>query len=402
MKILVIDDDPFILKVLTRQLTLASSKEIIACSSAEQALNLLEQDGGAIGLVILDLQMPQMDGIECVRHLAHLGYQGRVLLLSGEDERILSTAQSLARAHGLNVLDAVKKPISFERLCQVLAQGQAAPLLPKGSHGGLCDPADLARGIASGELINHYQPKVVLANGAVDGVEALVRWQHPRQGIIYPDQFISVAEQHGMIEELSRCVMRQALSDARFWRQHGLSLNIAINVTMNNISSLLFPEFVTQMAMETGMPLDHLVLEVTESQLMAEPLKALDSVARLRLKRIGLSIDDFGTGYSSLAQLRDFPFNELKIDRSFVHQASRDPTRKAIFDSTLAMAEQLGMSTVAEGVEDAEDWDYLQKLGRCHLAQGYFIARPMPAEKIVDWLQQWHHRLEGLIAPRKK
>ncbi len=402
MKILVVDDDPFMLQVLKRQLTLASSKEIIACTSAEQALSLMRQEDGTIGLVILDLQMPDMDGIECVRHLARIGYSGKLLLLSGEDERILSTAQSLARGHGLNVLDAIRKPISLQHLSQVLAQSQPSAATLNGGLGELCDPADLVRGIAAGELVNHYQPKVLLASGAVDGVEALVRWQHPRHGLIYPDRFIPVAEQHGLIDELTRCVMRQALHDARQWRQQGLDFNIAVNVSMDNISSLLFPDFVTELAAETGMPLEQLTLEVTESQLMAEPLKALDSLTRMRLKRIGLSIDDFGTGYSSLAQLRDIPFSELKIDRSFVHEANRDPTRKTIFDAILGMAEQLGMSTVAEGVEDADDWNYLKQTGRCRLAQGYFIARPMPAGQISAWLDRWHdqmHRLPPLREP---
>ncbi|WP_217645420.1 EAL domain-containing response regulator [Oceanisphaera psychrotolerans] len=277
MKILVVDDDPFMLQVLKRQLTLASSKEIIACTSAEQALSLMRQDDGTIGLVILDLQMPDMDGIECVRHLARIGYSGKLLLLSGEDERILSTAQSLARGHGLNVLDAIQKPISLQHLSQILAQTQPSPATLNGGLGELCNPDDLVRGIAAGELINHYQPKVVLASGAVDGVEALVRWQHPRHGLIYPDLFIPVAEQHGLIDELTRCVMRQALHDARQWRQQGLDFNIAVNVSMDNISSLLFPDFVTRLAAETGMPLEQLTLEVTESQLMAEPLKALDT-----------------------------------------------------------------------------------------------------------------------------
>ncbi|WP_116473293.1 EAL domain-containing response regulator [Zobellella maritima] len=402
MTTLVIDDDPFILKMLARQLAIAGCRETITCSSAEQALRLLEHDEGGVGLVILDLQMPEMDGIECVRHLARVGYQGKLLLLSGEDERILSTAYTLAKAHGLNVLDAVKKPISLQQLNQVLKLSLPSLSEYKQTGSGeLCDPADLARGIVAGELTNHYQPKVVLANGAVDGVEALVRWQHPRHGLIYPDRFIPVAEQYGMIEELTRAVMRQALNDARLWREQGLSFNIAVNISMNNISSLLFPEFVTQLALETGMPLSHLILEVTESQLMAEPLKALDSVTRLRLKRIGLSIDDFGTGYSSLAQLRDIPFSELKIDRSFVHGAHRDATRRAIFDSTLNMAEQLGMSTVAEGVEDADDWKYLRKTGRCQLAQGYFIGRPMPAWHMTDWLQQWQLRLEQLVCSQE-
>jgi len=166
---------------------------------------------------------------------------------------------------------------------------------------------------------------------------------------------------------------------------------------MDNLGSLEFPDFVARAADKAGVSPTSLVLEVTESRLMKDPLAALDILTRLRLKHIGLSIDDFGTGHSSLAQLRDIPFDELKVDRGFVHGACRDASLRAIFEASLGMARQLGMKTVAEGVEDQEDWDCLRATG-CDMAQGYFIAKPMPAADLAGWIAQWEARYSKLAA----
>jgi EAL domain-containing protein (putative c-di-GMP-specific phosphodiesterase class I) len=241
-------------------------------------------------------------------------------------------------------------------------------------------------------LINHYQPKVVIATGAVVGIEALVRWQHPRDGLVMPDQFIGTAEDHGLIDGLTRVVLTKALHDTRSWHAAGLNLHVSVNVSMENLAALDFPEFIAEEARAAGVPLTSLVLEVTESRLMKDLLAQMDILTRLRLKRIGLSIDDFGTGYSSLAQLRDIPFDELKVDRSFVHGAWRDASLRAIFDASLGMGHQLGLRIVAEGVEDAADWDFLREAG-CDMAQGFLIAKPMPAIDLTDWIANWSAHL---------
>jgi EAL domain-containing protein (putative c-di-GMP-specific phosphodiesterase class I) len=181
------------------------------------------------------------------------------------------------------------------------------------------------------------------------------------------------------------------LRQARLWQDAGLRLHLAVNVSMDNLAALEFPDFVAHEADAAGVAASSLVLEVTESRLMKNPLAALDILTRLRLKRIRLSIDDFGTGHSSLAQLRDIPFDELKVDHGFVHGACKDASLKAIVEASLGMARQLGMQTVAEGVEDQADWDFLHSAG-CDLAQGYFVARPMPAADLPGWIARWEHR----------
>jgi EAL domain-containing protein (putative c-di-GMP-specific phosphodiesterase class I)/CheY-like chemotaxis protein len=394
MKTLLVDDEPFALKLLARQLDNLGVTEVDCRDSALDALALLET-GAAVDLVFCDLQMPEMDGVEFLRHLARIGYAGAVVLVSGEDERILKTAEKLAVARQLNVLGALHKPVSPHQLQHVLEQYSPRGAGAARENRKTYAPEELRDAIAGGQLVNYYQPKIMVANGAIAGMEALVRWQHPRDGLVMPDQFIGTAEEHGLIDGLTRVVLTKALHDTRSWHLAGLNLHVSVNVSMDNLAALDFPEFIAEEARAAEVPLTSLVLEVTESRLMRNLLAQLDILTRLRLKRIGLSIDDFGTGYSSLAQLRDIPFDELKVDRSFVHGACRDASLRAIFDASLGMGHQLGMSIVAEGVEDLDDWNFLRQAG-CDMAQGYLIARPMPALELADWMADWNMRLDEL------
>ncbi|MBZ0090513.1 MAG: EAL domain-containing protein, partial [Thermoanaerobaculia bacterium] len=250
--------------------------------------------------------------------------------------------------------------------------------------------------IAAGELVNFYQPKVSVRTGAVTGVETLVRWRHPEDGLVSPDRFIPIAEESGLIDALTRVVLSGAIAQARAWLDRGLALKVAINVSMENLTSLDFPDFVAEAVAAGGLAAESVGLEVTESRLMKDPLAALDVLTRLRLKHVGLSIDDFGTGHSSQAQLRDIPFQELKIDRSFVHGAARNAGLRAMLEANVRMAHQLGMWTVAEGVEDLEDWNLMRELDG-DLAQGYFISRPIAGADVPAWIDAWEKRRPALI-----
>ncbi|MCK2089200.1 EAL domain-containing response regulator [Thauera aromatica] len=384
MKILIVDDDPFICRLMNRQLHALGFTEIALYGRARSAVEHLEREPGTAELIFCDLQMPEMDGVEFIRHLVRLGYRGALVLISGEDERILQSAERLARAERLRVAGTLYKPVSSEqlqRLLQALPEASEERLAPATPYGA----DELAHGIAAGQLVNHYQPKVDLHSGTVIGVETLARWQHPEDGLVYPDRFIAVAEDHGLVDALMRAVLRRALRDARRWQLQGHTLQLAINVSMDNLVRLDFPEFIEQEASAAGVAPSTLILEVTESRLMKNRQAALDILTRLRLKRVGLSIDDFGTGHSSLTQLRDIPFTELKIDRSFVHGAWRDGALRTILDASLDMARKLGMKTVAEGIEDHDDWNHLRAAG-CDIAQGWFIARALPVEQLLTWL----------------
>lgn len=396
MKTLLIDDEPFMLELLTRQLRNLGIKAISSHQRAYDALAVLQHDLNGIELVFCDLQMPHIDGVEFVRHLADIGYPGGLVLMSGEDNRVLQAAERLAKAHNLNIVGILRKPVSMDHLRALLACKLANTAKAESLASTTYTAEELQKAITDGNLVNYYQPKVDLASGAVLGVETLVRWQHPQDGLISPDQFIPIAEEHDLIDHLTLTVLTAALHQGGQWRAAGLDLQIAVNVSMHNLVTLEFPDLVEQAVRAARLPLSNLILEVTESRLMSDPLASLDILARLRLKHIGLSIDDFGTGHSSLVQLRDIPFNELKVDRGFVHGACHDASLRAIFEASLSMGRQLGMKIVAEGVEDDADWAFLRASG-CDVAQGYYIAKPMPAGQLFSWLNKWEKRRKEIV-----
>lgn len=396
MKILVVDDEPFALALITHQLGRLGFPNVLAHDRATDALALLAADVHAADLILLDLQMPEMDGVEFVRHLAGLSYPGALILLSAEDERIIETVRKLARAHNLDVRGALHKPVTPEQLQGLLGEMPSPAARTTRPERRNYTPARLLEAIVRGELVTVYQPQVSLATGQLVGVETLVRWQHPEDGLVGPEHFVPLAEEHQLIDDLTRSMIGPVLMQAQAWYEAGFRLHIGVNVSMDNLGALDFPDFVARALATAGLPPELLVLEVTESRLMTNAIAALDILTRLRLKHIGLSIDDFGTGHSSLAQLRDIPFDELKLDRGFVHGAHHDSANRAILEANLGMARQLGMRTVAEGVEDRADWELLRSM-RCDLAQGYFIARPMPGADLVPWIAEWDSRCPELI-----
>lgn len=393
IKIMLLDDEPFMLRLLVRMLSRLGFTDLMACHNGADALALATTPGSVPDLILCDLNMPGMDGVEFLRKLVEHHYAGSLVLVSGEDERILQTAGKLVEAHELTMLGHLTKPVSLEALEGLLEKffwlAQQAPLLTKPLYSA---PA-LRQAIANGELQNYYQPKVSVATGRVVGVEALVRWNHPQDGLILPEQFISVAEDHDVIDAVTRVVLLAALDQSKRWRHAGLALQVAVNISMHNLHSLDFPDFIASCVADAGMAPQDVILEITESRLMNDPRVPLDILTRLRLKRFRLSIDDFGTENSSLTRLCDIPFNELKVDRSFVHGAWKDDTLHAIYNVSLDLTRQLGMELVAEGVEDRQDWDFLQQKN-CYLAQGYFIAKPMPADQIPAWMEEWRDRLQ--------
>jgi diguanylate cyclase (GGDEF)-like protein len=257
--------------------------------------------------------------------------------------------------------------------------------------------ADLRKAIDAGQLEVHYQPKACLQTRTIVGVEALVRWMHPEHGPIFPDEFIPMAENTGLITPLTWVVLRQSLTQLKAWHTRGQEIDLAVNVAAR---SLLEPDFVPTLRallLQTGIAASHLTLEITESSIMSDSEKAVDSLAELSELGVGLSIDDFGTGYSSLAYLQRLPVKELKVDRAFVFNVDTDANDQAIVRSVIDLGHSLGLSVVAEGVETQLSWNRLVALG-CDIAQGYFLSRPIPAEEMTRWLTEVAASPDG-VAP---
>jgi diguanylate cyclase (GGDEF)-like protein len=245
---------------------------------------------------------------------------------------------------------------------------------------------ELRRGIDAGELVLHYQPKAELRTGAVEGVEALVRWSHPSRGLVCPDEFIPLAQKTGVIVPLTFFVLNEALRQCRTWQLEGLNLRVGVNLSARNLLDVNLPDTVGELLAKWEVSPSLLELEITESTILADPIRAMHVLSRLSGMGVRLSIDDFGTGYSSLAYLKRLPVDELKIDKSFVQGMSDDENDAVIVRSTIDLGRNLGLRVVAEGVETTEAWRQLAALG-CDVAQGYYLSRPVPAAELVAWLR---------------
>ena len=245
--------------------------------------------------------------------------------------------------------------------------------------------ADLRRAIERREIVLYYQPQASLTTGEVTGFEALARWRHAQRGWVPPAEFIPVAEHMGLIKPLTTHVIELAARQSLAWQEAGIVGPVAVNVSMRNLLDARFPDMLEETIAATGIQPERLKLEITESAVMAEPARVLQTMHRLRSAGIRFSIDDFGTGYSSLTYLQRLPVEEIKIDRSFVGQLAEHEGSAAIVRATIELAGSLGLDVVAEGVEDATTWQMLERLG-CSTAQGYYLSRPLPAEELLAWI----------------
>ena len=384
----VIDDDPFAAKLTQKQLAacLPDSRVVAHTDPLISSQRLAEDGGRDIELVVLDLRMPAMDGITFVRHLAAASYRGKLIFCSGQNDQMLSAAQQIAENQGLSVLGSLPKPASLEAVNALLTSAQSKTPPPATA----VSRDDIVRALSGGEFVNHYQPKVALSDRRFHSVEVLLRWVKGTQ-TISPEIFIPVAEQEGLIESLTQGVIDRAFADLAGWSRQGLNLQLSINLSTAGLNDLELPEQLLGYCESAGVEPENITLELTESKILDPASRGLDILSRLRLQGFNLSIDDFGTGHSSLAQLRQVPFNELKIDRSFVAGVTERSSLQAIVNSSVQLATGLDMTIVAEGVESKADWDYVAAAG-CHLAQGFYIAKPMPGQAIPVWAELWREK----------
>ncbi|WP_051303592.1 EAL domain-containing protein [Psychromonas aquimarina] len=387
LKFIVVDDNDLVLHQVRAVLQKAGVTNIELVNSGQAAINRLNNNNG-VDVFLLDLNMPGIDGIEVMRHLALNKYSGALVLISGEDIRILKTAESLASAHSLNLVATLSKPLSFKAINQVLQQikpcAESVRQAPFKSFNSIT-PELLKAAIQKKDICPFFQPKVRADNKQIVSVEVLARWLHTQNGIIPPIAFIPLAEEFNLISSLTISIFEQSVSLFSDWLNKGYEFSLAVNITARELENVNLPETLADLANAKQVPCNLITLEITESQLVENLTKSLDVLARLRLKGFGLSIDDFGTGYSTMEQLYQAPFTELKIDRAFVHEVYCDREAHAILESSANLAKKLDLVIVAEGVEDQRDWDIAVNAG-CNLIQGYFVAKPLDAEQFERWL----------------
>ncbi len=392
VQVVLIDDDQFQRKILTAQLTAYGIRKIISCTNGLEAIDQLNNKNLYDALILLDLNMPIMDGVAFISLLKETPFTGSILLISGADERIQNATVKMTSSYGLSILGQIQKPITAEQLNTYLdIFTNSEPQVHVNNTGAEYTVDRLRQALATGELFNEYQPQVNVKTGEFIGVEALVRWAHPDDGLVQPNKFITLAEDNSLIDELFNHVLIEAFTDWSHFRKSGLDISLSINISMANINSTNVITLIESALKNADIPADRLTLEITESQLMKEYPLVLNILTSLRLRGVNLSIDDFGTGHSSIAQLQDIPFNELKLDKNFVHDAYKDKTIFGIFSGSMQLAINLGIDVKAEGVENINDWIFLAN-SSCHIAQGYFISKPMPAHFLAAWYEEWQER----------
>jgi diguanylate cyclase (GGDEF)-like protein/PAS domain S-box-containing protein len=411
----------------------------------EQAIALARRDGGQLAVAVIDL-----DRFKDVND--SLGHHAGDTLLVEISERlrgVLRSSDTVARLGGDEFGVVISKPRSMSDVAVVIGKMRAAlerPVTVEGlevpaegsigiamfpAHGrdvdtlirhadaamyrakeektgylfydnsrSESDPArltlvsELRRALEQRELVLYYQPKAALANGAVESVEALLRWNHPTRGLVGPDEFIPLAQQTGLIKPLTLYVLDEALRQCAAWQRDGLTLGVACNLSVRNLLDADFPTQVKRLLQKREVDPALLELEITESTMLSDPVRTKRVLDKLSAMGVTLSIDDFGTGYSSLSYLSQLPVTELKIDRSFVMNMAESDNDAVIVRSTIDLGRNLGLKVVAEGVENQQAWDELHALG-CTLAQGYYLSRPVPAQELTQWLR---HRALGHVA----
>jgi len=290
--------------------------------------------------------------------------------------------------HGVSLDDLVRRADVAMYMAKEAHTGYEmyAPERDQHSLGRLTLLGELRRAIDNGELVLHYQPKADLNTNRIVAAEALVRWEHPREGLLAPDKFIPLAERTGMMRPLTLFVLNSALRQCREWHAAGQPLGVAVNLSARNLLDLRFPDEVQRLLTTWQVAPAWLELEITESAVMVDPSRAMHVLARLSEMGVGVSLDDFGTGYSSLIYLKRLPVNEVKIDKSFITHMTEEENDALIVESTIDLARSLGLRVVAEGVETEDVLQLLGNLG-CDMAQGYFLGRPMPAADLTNWLE---------------
>jgi EAL domain-containing protein (putative c-di-GMP-specific phosphodiesterase class I) len=384
-QLLVIDDERPICDLIA-DVAETYGYHAFSATSYDEARSVL--DTACPSLIFVDLMLPDVDGIEIVRHIAAGKCDAKIVMMSGVNHKVLASAIRVAINHGLNVLGYLTKPFSVREIRALLDIGRRQSVMPT--------PQELAKAIDADKLCLFYQPKVHLGPQQmmrVTGAEALLRWKHPEYGLITPDRIIPVAEANSLMRPLTDFVIRTAIAQLQEWKSKGIDLVVSINMPPDLLTDRGLPDLLAAQMAEAQLDPGHLCLEMTENAPISNYVDAAEILTRFRLKGFGLSLDDFGTGHSSLVQLHRMPFSELKIDRSFVTELEINQDAQIIVRAIVDLGRNLELSVCAEGVETAGALRFLRNIG-CPLVQGYYFGRPTPADAFFELVQRWYKGAE--------
>ncbi|NEX62580.1 EAL domain-containing response regulator [Noviherbaspirillum galbum] len=394
LKVLILEDQPFQRNVLIGALRHLGITAIETASDGAAALDALEHDPGSFDVAICDLRMEGMDGIEFIRHAVRRKVPS-FIVTSAIEGSLLATAEAVVRSFGTRLIGVLPKPVNLERLkgmlsdCKKVKSEEARPA--RGASKPAFTAEQISRALAANEFIPYFQPKFDLDTGLPTSVEMLARWNHPSQGILPPSAFIPVMEQSGMMDWLSDSLLLQSLRCLEDWTSLGCDISLAVNMSPLTLQNTDMPNHISSLLRKHKVEPRTITIEVTETAVSENVSGLLETLTRLRMQGFSISVDDFGTGYSSLLQLTEMPFNEIKIDRSFVHGATENKKTVAIAESIVQLAKKLDLHTVAEGIETLEELEFIKQLG-CESGQGYYLSRPLDNTGLITLLKNVRKR----------
>jgi len=395
MRALVIDDDDLVRRTLARILA-SMHVDVTQAEDGFAAIGQIETTPEPFDVIFCDLQMPGRDGIQTLRDLADRHVTSGLVLLSGHTKDILISAENTARHHELNVLGHLNKPFDRTKIGLLLeAAGRPKPANGVSLVREALTEGDIRQGLDADEFDLVFQPKVNPISGEVSGVESLMRWAHGRYGPISPVEFIALAEDTMLIDQLTAVVMRRALAGYHHLREGNVNIPIAVNLSTRSMTHLDLADRLQGSVKDGGASPSGFIFEVTESRLADNMAAFLETATRLRLMGFKLSIDDFGTGFSTMEQVSRLPVSELKIDRAFVAGAPENTRTRRILEASLQLGRSLSLSCVCEGVETREEWDLVRQLGT-DTVQGFFVARPMNLAVLKSWIRDWTLKWAGV------
>ncbi|MBY8964158.1 EAL domain-containing response regulator [Algiphilus sp. NNCM1] len=392
---LIIDDAESVRLSLAQMLKRHGIDDVYTAGDGATGLTVIECLRGRDCIVFCDLAMPGMDGVEVVREIQRLGYPAAIVLVSGKDRRVLDIVSKVARDAGHSVVGAMAKPFAEEQVADLLRLARlgrhTAQPPPRATDAAQLSVDALRAAIDEERIAVVVEPQMRLKDGALVAMEALARIE-TEGGLIAPFRFIPVAEASGLINPLTRQLMRKLFREVYAWHQRGRMIDVSVNLSTSLLVEPAMPSIILDTAVAAGVGPQHIMIELTESTAAQHRIEdVIESVARFRLKDFRVAIDDFGTGQSTLERLQRIPFTDLKVDRSFVTGAATDDDKRGIIEYSVQLAHRLGLNVIAEGVETAADQEEVGRLG-CEMAQGYYYARPLPLDQVEGWIAQWNAR----------
>ncbi|MCW8875589.1 MAG: EAL domain-containing response regulator [Kangiellaceae bacterium] len=393
--ILIVDDSRAICEAIRAILFHLGVNSIEMEHDGYSAVERVKYGATQFDLIILDLHMPKMDGLQCLRNLERCQYKGAIVLMSGLEPRVLSSAIRASRQYNLNLLGSISKPfleINFRIMLQRLEGTQQFSLK---STEGFLKRREVEDAIELNQLTPYYQPIVNIQSGEIDYFEVLLRADVPGKGIVPPNLIIPVAEKFDLIQQLTFGTFKKALNELGPLFESNNGYKMSINLSPKMLENRALPDTVEAIVEEAQISPESIVFEITETGIINRTGLTYEVLDRLIIKGFKLAMDDFGTGFSNVEQLTSMPFTHLKIDRCFVHGISHDEISQVIVKSLMEIAKVLKMEVIAEGVESYQDFETVKEIGCAHV-QGYIISKPKPISEINRWISGWH----GLMASK--